>query len=168
MKKGESSMTHGGGTGGSSAKTSTGYCTVKIPLSLARALDSYLMEEEAELRGFRSRADVVVSLLVGFLEEQGVIKTRARPRLEHVNVYETHVLVRDNLLEATAEVWLERSRIYCGYCHLEDCVHVCYALSLDVVRERLEAEGVKLPKPRGLSGGMVVMLDDVVYPFSTE
>ncbi|MEM2096299.1 MAG: hypothetical protein QXR20_06780 [Candidatus Caldarchaeum sp.] len=168
MKRVESSTGHQGVVGESSAKAVRGYCTVKIPESLARALDAYLMDEDAELRGFRSRADVVVSLLVGFLEEQGLIKPKLKPRLEHVNVYEEFVLVRDNLLDATVEVCVDRSRVYCRYCLVESCVHVEYALSLDVVRERLEHEGVKLSKREAGGFGMVVVVNDVPYPVASE
>jgi hypothetical protein len=101
----DSSVGREGAIDGSPAKAVRGYKTVKIPDSLADALDRFLREPDAELYGFRSRADVVVYLLVGFLESQGVIRPRVRPRLEHVNLYETHALVRDNLLNVTAEVW---------------------------------------------------------------
>ncbi|MEM4352065.1 MAG: ribbon-helix-helix domain-containing protein, partial [Candidatus Caldarchaeum sp.] len=168
VKRVESSTGHQGVVGESSAKAGRSYCTVKIPESLAKALDEYLKEEDAELRGFRSRADVVVSLLVRYLEEQGLIKPKLKPRLEHVNVYEEFVLVRDNLLDATVEVCVDRSRVYCRYCLVESCVHVGYALSLDVVRERLEREGLKLPKKYAEGFGMVVFLNDVPYPVPSE
>jgi hypothetical protein len=67
----DSSVGREGAIDGSPAKAGRGYKTVKIPDSLADALDRFLREPDAELYGFRSRADVVVYLLVGFLESQG-------------------------------------------------------------------------------------------------
>ncbi|MEM4281516.1 MAG: hypothetical protein QXQ70_01345 [Candidatus Caldarchaeum sp.] len=167
MKRNESSMVQQRAAGDSSAK-SRGYCTVKIPESLARALDSYLMEEDAELYGYRSRADVVVSLLVGFLEEQGLIKPRVRKRLEHVNIYETHALVKDNLLGVTVEVVFMPPNARCCYCLRDDCIHVDYALSLPEVRKRFDDLGLRPLRVLKHEYGGVVFIDSVAYPFSTE
>jgi len=167
VKKNESSMVQRRVFGDSPAK-GHGYCTVKIPESLARALDAYLMEDYAELHGHRSRADVVVDLLVSFLEEQGLIKPLVKKRLEHVNVYETRALVKDNLLGVTAEVVFASLQAFCSYCHSRDCIHVDYALSLPMVRTRFEERGLKPPQNLRRDYGLVVVVDGVAYPFSTE
>lgn len=164
----ESSESRAGPMDESSAKAVRGYKTVKIPNSLAEALDRFLQGPDAELYGFRSRADVVIYLLVSFLESQSVIKPRVRPRLEHVNLYETHALVRDNLLKVTAEVWFTPPTARCSYCHTTKCIHVDYALTLEKVRDAFQAIGVRLQKPERTSFGYVVLVDGATYPMLIE
>jgi hypothetical protein len=160
----DSSVGREGAIDGSPAKAVRGYKTVKIPDSLADALDRFLREPYAELYGFRSRADVVVYLLVGFLESQGVIRPRVRPRLEHVNLYETHALVRDNLLNVTAEVWFTPPTARCSYCHSTKCIHAEYALTLEKARAVFESRGVRLARPGRTDFGYVVDVDGSPYP----
>ncbi|MCS6784376.1 MAG: hypothetical protein NZ581_04180 [Candidatus Caldarchaeum sp.] len=168
MEKNESRMNHRRGVDELPAVAGRGYCTVKIPAALAQAIDEYLREEEAEVRGFRSRADVVVGVLVDFLESRGTLKPLIKPRFEHVNVYESHVLVRDNLLNTSVEVRLSDSGPYCVYCLDGVCPHVGYALSLDDVRETLCRRGVVVRDDVAYGGGYVVVLDGVAYPLATE
>lgn len=165
MEKNESRMSRRGVTDESSAK---GYCTVKIPAALAQAIDEYLRDEEAEVRGFRSRADVVVGVLVDFLEARGALKPLVKPRFEHVNVYMSHVLVKDNLLNVSVEVWITEHGAYCSYCFDGSCAHVCYALSLPEVREMLSRRGLHVPETVRGDWGYVVFFDGAAYPLATD
>lgn len=143
------------------------YCTVKIPAALAHAIDEYLRWEEAEVRGFRSRADVVVFSVVRFLESCGALKPVVKPRFEHVNVYESHVLVRDNLLDTSVEVWVQCDGLFCSYCFSSSCLHVGYASSLEEVRAIFTKHGRSPPIPAG-ANSYVIFLNGVAYPISID
>ncbi|MEM0441113.1 MAG: hypothetical protein QXY84_05615 [Candidatus Caldarchaeum sp.] len=84
MEKNDSQMNHRRFIDNSSAARN--YCTVKILAALAEAIDVFLREEEAAMRGFRSRADVVVSVLVDFLESRGTLKPLVKKQYENVKV----------------------------------------------------------------------------------
>ncbi|MEM0349394.1 MAG: hypothetical protein QXD24_04355 [Candidatus Caldarchaeum sp.] len=150
----------------SSTKHGKTYCTVKIPAALAEAIDSYLMEHEAQVRGLKSRADVVVRVLTEFLEEQGRLRPLVKRRLEHVNVYESFVLVRDNLLNVSVEVAVQPPRLFCRYCVSGECVHVSFAASIPDVRRRFAELGFRAPETGEDVGGYVVFFDGVAYPYT--
>lgn len=143
------------------------YCTVKIPAALAHAIDEYLRWEEAEIRGYRSRADVVVSSVVQFLESRGALKPFVKPRFEHVNVYESHVLVRDNLLDTSVEVWVQCDGLFCSYCLSRSCPHIGYASSLEEVRAIFTKHG-RSPPIEVRADSYVVFLNGAAYPISTD
>jgi|GEM_PF-1280321 len=162
----DSKTTHEKSSGESPAKQSRAYCTVKIPAALAEVIDSYLMEHEAQVRGFRSRADVVVRVLTEFLEEQGRLRPLVKRRLEHVNVYESFVLVRDNLLNVSVEVAVQPPQLFCRYCLSGECVHVLFAASIPGVRRRFAELGLRAPETDEDVGGYVVFFGDTAYPYT--
>jgi hypothetical protein len=58
--------------------------------------------------------------------------------MEHLNVYEDNVIVRNNLLNRTISVYLRDGTMTCDLCECNDCLHTRYAQTLPEVRDKVE------------------------------
>jgi GMP synthase PP-ATPase subunit len=83
-------------------------------------------------RGYDTRAEVVKDALRRFLEQ-----LESEQRMEHVNVYEEHVTVRDNVLNRTIIVYLRDGTMTCDLCESNDCLHTRYVQTLPQVKEKM-------------------------------
>lgn len=89
-----------------------------------------------EALGIESRADVLRHLIS--------LYPLPPPRFEHINTYEDHITVKDNILGREANIYLKPEGVaFCDICQLQDCLHIDYALSLSNVTRMLEAKGWK-------------------------
>ena len=52
------------------------------------------------------------------------------PRIEHVNVFEDHAVLRDNVLKRTVFVYSKNGKLSCNLCESSDCIHTRYAETL--------------------------------------
>jgi hypothetical protein len=93
-------------------------------------------EQIQETLGIASRADVIRHLIT--------IYPLPPPRFEHINTYDDHATVKDNVLNQTADVYFKADgEVYCELCGLEDCHHIDYALGLRRVQRVLDRKGWK-------------------------
>lgn len=93
-------------------------------------------ERIQEFLGIGNRADVIRHLIVQY--------HLPPPRFEHINTYDDHITVKDNVLSRNADVYLKDDGVaHCNVCNLSDCQHIDYALSLPKVLKILNAKGWK-------------------------
>jgi len=121
------------------SETPDNYVTVRIPIDLAKEVDALIGR-----KGYKTRAEIVKDALRNFLEKN--------PQLEHYNLDENGVRIRDpTLLTRTSpngriiDVFFKDKRAFCDYDQTEECKHVEFALSLQVVQEIFKRKGWKLP-----------------------
>ena len=89
-----------------------------------------------EALGIESRADVIRHLIS--------IYPLPPPRFEHINTYEDHVTIKDNVLNREANIYLKPGgEAFCDVCQLQDCLHINYALGRPSVVRVLAAKGWK-------------------------
>ena len=93
-------------------------------------------ERIQDLLGIASRADVMRHLIA--------IYPLPPPRFEHINTYDDHITVKDNVLNKNVDVYLKEDGLaYCNVCGLDDCQHIDYALGIPQVIRILNAKGWK-------------------------
>ncbi|MFQ5871371.1 MAG: hypothetical protein ACE5IB_04345 [Candidatus Geothermarchaeales archaeon] len=56
------------------------------------------------------------------------------PRIEHVNVFEDHDVLRDNVLKRTVFVYRRDGKLSSDLCESTDCVHTRYSETLRTQR----------------------------------
>lgn len=84
--------------------------------------------------GIESRADVLRHLIS--------LYPLPPPRFEHINTYDDHITIKDNVLNREANIYLKTGgEAFCDVCQLQDCLHINYALALPSVVRVLEAKG---------------------------
>ncbi len=64
-------------------------------------------------------------------------KLEAEQRMEHINVYEDHIIVKDNILNKTVFVYLRNGAITCDLCENNDSLHTRYVQTLSEIREKI-------------------------------
>ncbi|MEM2872432.1 MAG: ribbon-helix-helix domain-containing protein [Candidatus Caldarchaeum sp.] len=52
------------------------WATVKIPKSLAEAVDAYLLTEDAALTGYKSRSDLITKLVADWVKQTRLNATK--------------------------------------------------------------------------------------------
>ena len=74
--------------------------------------------------------------------EYCVMKTYQREydRFKHVNTYEDHATIFDNLRNEFVNVYFQEEP-YCEKCEKKDCEHIQYALTLPKIIEPLREKG---------------------------
>jgi len=81
-------------------------------------------------RGISSKVDVLRHLIT--------IYPLPPPRFEHINTYQDHATIKDNVLDKQVDVYFrEDGGAYCELCNLEDCHHIDYVRSLPSVKKLL-------------------------------
>ena len=102
------------------------YVSVSIHSDLMRRVDE-LIEDGSH--GYDSRAEVIkdaLRRLFGELEKAEEMP----PRIEHVNVFEDHAVLKDNVLKRTVFVYRRDGTLSCDLCESPDCIHTRYAATL--------------------------------------
>lgn len=79
--------------------------------------------------------------VVGYLLDQAEGQ-KIQPRLEHINVFEDHISIRDNELKKEINVYVkeikDRKVLWCEYDQSENCIHVGYAWAIPKVVKALK------------------------------
>ena len=57
--------------------------------------------------------------------------------MEHLNVYEDNVIVRENVLNRTVFVYLKNGATTCDLCESNDCLYTRYVQTLPQVKEKM-------------------------------
>lgn len=52
------------------------------------------------------------------------------PRIKHINIFQNHAVLRDNVLHRTVFVYRRNETLSCDLCESSDCVHVKYTETL--------------------------------------
>lgn len=89
-------------------------------------------EEALSSNGVNSLND-----LVGYFLNQAEHK-KIEKRLEHINVYEDHITIRDNQLKQEINVYVRDKVLWCEYDQSENCIHVGYAWAIPKVVNALK------------------------------
>jgi hypothetical protein len=96
-------------------------------------------EQIKEKLGISSRADVLRHLIT--------IYPLPPPRFVHINTYDDHATVKDNVLNRNADVYFKNDGgVFCELCGLGECHHIDYVLSLPRVQRVLDGRGWKRKK----------------------
>ena len=106
------------------------YVSISLHADLVRKVDEVI---DTGGKGYDTRAEVVKDAIRRFLEQ-----LEAEQRMEHLNVYEDHVIVRDNVLNRTVFVYLRNGVMTCDLCESNDCLHTRYVQTLPQVKEKME------------------------------
>jgi Arc/MetJ-type ribon-helix-helix transcriptional regulator len=106
------------------------YVHLSLPADLMREVDELIQNGT---RGYQSRAEVAKDALRRLLDELEASEERP-PRLEHMNVFEDHVILRDNDLRRTVFVYQRNGDLACDLCESSDCIHTRYADTLSLRR----------------------------------
>ena len=89
-----------------------------------------------EKLGITSRAEVLRHLIT--------IYPLPPPRFVHINTYDDHATVKDNVLERNVDVYFKADdEVFCELCGLKDCHHIEFVLSLPQVQRILDDRGWK-------------------------
>ncbi len=83
-------------------------------------------------RGYDTRAEVVKDAVRRFLEQ-----LEAEQRMDHLKVYENHIIVRDNVINKTIFVYLRNSTMTWDLYESNDCLHTRYVQTLPQVKEKM-------------------------------
>lgn len=79
-----------------------------------------------------------LSDLVAYLLDQ-IDGQKVEPRLEHINVFEDHITIRDNKLKREVDVYVKNeNELWCSYDDSFDCIHVGYAWAIPKVIKALK------------------------------
>ena len=116
------------------------WTSVKIPAGLADSIERFLETAKARELGYISKADVVTAAVRQLLD---LYRPLLRPRLEHLNMFEDHVTIKDNEQNRIVDVYFKGGRVYCSLCDSESCNHTGFALSIPEVLRILEKKGVR-------------------------
>lgn len=83
-------------------------------------------------RGYDTRAEVVKDAVRRFLEQ-----LEAEQRMDHLNVYENYIIVRDNVINKTIFVYLRNSTMTWDLYESNDCLRTRYVQTLPQVKEKM-------------------------------
>lgn len=110
------------------------YRTVTLNIEIINQLNRFweLNEEALSQEGVNSFSD-----LVGYLINQMENK-KIEKRLEHINVFEDHITIRDNQLKQEINVYVRDKVLWCEYDQSENCIHVGYAWAIPKVVKALK------------------------------
>lgn len=70
------------------------------------------------------RTEVIRALINKAYEQESLHYAQ---RIEHVNVFEDHAILQDNLLKRTVFVYTRNGKLSCDLCESTDCLHTRYA-----------------------------------------
>lgn len=121
------------------------YTGVSLKEELAEAAEDFIKEHPR--LGFRSLTAFVEDATRRRLDE---LKSQMKepPRFEQVNLDENGTKVLDRQIKEVVQIYIKPSGIQCGLDQVSDCEHVCFALTLNNVKEAVrkrKREGWKLP-----------------------
>lgn len=109
------------------------WISVQLPSDLVSEVKEAI-KERPEL-GYSSFAEFVKDSVRSRLSTL----RNSRPRLEHLNLYENHVKILDNLRDRMASVYFNGDGfVFCDLCGSNDCVHIEFALDLPEVQKALK------------------------------
>ena len=121
-----------------------GWKTITVPEYVYNRFKKEYDEKKEEYHlkfGISSFSAFIAKLLSERLEK---LERKERPRLEHLNVYEDHVKIVDNVMNRIASVYFNgKGKVYCDVCDVDSCIHVDYAIGLPEVKEALDLKGWK-------------------------
>lgn len=64
-----------------------------------------------------------------------------RPPLEHMNVYEDHITIRDNRIGRYIDIYPKDGEMWCEFCEGKNCEHIRFALTIPEVEKVLKKRG---------------------------
>jgi len=93
--------------------------------------------------GLEANTDVIRMLITWYYDQLPV----ERPTLEHLNLNEQGILIKDRSLEPPQgrliQVFFKDGKAWCEYDEADNCRHVDFALELPEVQEILKKKGWK-------------------------
>ena len=104
------------------------YVSVSIHSDLMRRVDDLI---ETGTHGYDSRAEVIKDALRRLFQELEKAEEMP-PRIEHVNVFEDHAVLRDNMLKRTVFVYSRNGALSCDLCESANCIHTRYTETLQL------------------------------------
>jgi len=116
-----------------------GYTPVGIPNELVDLIDMVCEEK----KGFVSRQDFVRSAVMGHLEKLGYYAKEPRMEIQHINVSENFILLKDNKLHTYVSVSFRNRKLRCEHCSSMDCEHLKVARNLPVVQRMAKEKGLQ-------------------------
>jgi len=117
-----------------------GYTPVGVPNELVELIDMVCKEK----KGFVSRQDFVRSAIMNQLDRLGYYATQPRMEIQHVNLSENFIMLKDNKLHTYASISFHNRVLFCEHCHSSDCEHVKVARSLPDVQKLAKDKGFSL------------------------
>jgi len=93
--------------------------------------------------GIEANTDVIRMLITWYYDQL----PPQRPTLEHLNLNEQGVLIKDHSLAPPAgrliQIYFKQGKAWCEYDETDDCRHVDFALELPEVQEVFKKKGWK-------------------------
>ncbi len=117
-----------------------GYTPVGVPNELVDLVDLVCKEK----KGYVSRQDFVRSAIINQLDRLGYYATEPRMEMEHVNVSENFIILKDNKLHTYVSVSFNSGKLFCNHCSSLDCEHLKISRNLPTVQEWAKNKGFSL------------------------
>jgi len=61
--------------------------------------------------------------------------------LEHINLYDDHITVRDNRIGRYVDIYARNGVLWCELCETKNCEHIRFAVEVPEVERALEKRG---------------------------
>ena len=117
-----------------------GYTPVGIPNELIDLIDLVCLEK----KGYVSRQDFVRAAVIELLDKLGYYAKEPRMEIEHINVSENFIILKDNKLHTFVSISLSNGVLFCNYCVSMDCEHLKVARNLPAVKQWSKTNNIKL------------------------
>jgi len=109
----------------------------KVYLRLQGELKGRFLEIK-EYLGLRNDTEVCRNIINDYWMRN---RDKFQPQLRHFNLNPDGVLVLDPEIDRIIQVYFKPDHIKCGYCNLNNCKHIKFALSLPEVQKLLRKKG---------------------------
>ncbi len=117
-----------------------GYTPVGIPNELIDLIDLVCKEK----KGYISRQDFVRTAVIELLEKLGYYAKEPRMEIEHINISENFIILKDNKLHTYVSIALSNNVLFCNHCISTDCEHIKVAKNLPLVKQWAKSRSIIL------------------------
>ncbi len=117
-----------------------GYTPVGLPNELIELIDLVCIEK----KGYVSRQDFVRAAVIELLDKLGYYAKEPRMEIEHINVSENFIILKDNKLHTYVSISLTNATLFCNHCISMDCEHLTVARNLPAVKQWAKTRNITL------------------------
>ncbi len=117
-----------------------GYTPVGIPNELIELIDLICTEK----KGYVSRQDFVRAAVIELLDKLGYYAKEPRMEIEHINISENFIILKDNKLHTYVSISLSNGILFCNHCVSMDCEHLKVARNLPAVKQWFKSRKIRM------------------------